>query len=247
MFTTGDFFDLLTLCVLEIVLGIDNLVLLAILVARLDPEKQPLARRVGLGLAMCTRIMLLTSIAFLTRLTKPLFTVPGTMFEVTGRDMVLGIGGLFLIAKATHEIHNRLEETDEDIAAPQSSNFWLIVVQIALIDIVFSLDSVITAVGVAKELWVMILAVIIAVMIMMAFAGPISKFINDHPSIKMLALSFLVLIGVVLVADAMHHHINRGYIYFAMGYSLMVEMLNLQSTRRKRAAKLKALGESAAS
>lgn len=245
MFSTGDLFDLLTLCVLEIVLGIDNLVLLAILVARLDPEQQPLARKVGLGLAMCTRIMLLTSISFLTHLTKPLITL-NPDFALTGRDLVLGIGGLFLIAKATHEIHNRLEETDEDIAAPQSSNFWWIVIQIALIDIVFSLDSVITAVGIAKHLFVMILAVIIAVFIMMVFSGPISKFINDHPSIKMLALSFLVLIGVVLVADATHHHINRGYIYFAMGYSLFVEMLNLQSTRRKRAAKLAALGESAA-
>lgn len=229
---------LATLSVLEIILGIDNLVFIAILVARLEPDRQPAARRLGLGLAMFTRCMLLSGMSFLAHLTRPLGVVmPFTGHPLTFRDLVLIGGGFFLLYKATREIHEKLEEEDEGMAPPAQASFAKIIVQIVLIDIIFSLDSVITAIGIADDLEIMIAAVILAVLVMIIFAGPISNFINHHPSIKMLALSFLILIGCMLVAEGSGQHINKGYIYFAMFFSLSVEMLNLTTKRKKRAAR----------
>jgi predicted tellurium resistance membrane protein TerC len=237
---------LMTLTVLEIILGIDNLVFIAILVARLDPDQQPLARRLGLGLAMITRIMLLSMMAYLAHLTRPIhpsLVLPFNHHPVSWRDLVLLLGGAFLLYKATKEIHEKLEEDDE-MPAPPALSFYAVIAQIVVIDIIFSLDSVITAVGIADDLSVMIAAVIVAVMVMIAFAGPISDYINRHPSIKMLALSFLILIGCLLVAEGTGHHIEKGYIYFAMAFSLTVEMLNL-STKKKRKKRKEALAATA--
>ena len=227
---------LATLSVLEVILGIDNLVFIAILVARLEPDKQPAARRLGLGLAMITRCLLLAGMSFLAHLTSHtgLF-VPFTGHPLTYRDLVLLGGGFFLLYKATKEIHEKLEEDDDEMAPPAHANFFKTILQIVVIDIIFSLDSVITAVGIADDLEIMIAAVVLAVSVMMIFSGPISNFINRHPSIKMLALSFLLLIGCMLVAEGTGQHINKGYIYFAMFFSLTVETLNLSTRRRKRA------------
>ncbi len=223
---------LLTLTVLEIVLGIDNIVFISILAGKLRPELRARARTVGLSLALITRVLLLLTISVIISLTNPLFTVLGAGISV--RDLILLGGGLFLIAKATLEIHERLEgEKAHEADKTRHASFAGVIVQIILLDIVFSLDSVITAVGMADDVGVMVTAVIIAVIVMLFAAGPISHFVNEHPTVKMLALSFLLLIGVALVAEGAHQHIPKGYIYFAMGFSVFVEMLNLRSSRRK--------------
>lgn len=232
---------LFTLTALEIVLGIDNIVFISILAGKLPEGQQAKARQVGLVLAMFTRILLLVSLAWIVGLTEPLFTFYG--FEVTGRDLILLIGGIFLLAKATREIHDKLEGEEGHASAKVAPSFVSVIIQILLLDIVFSLDSVITAVGMVREIGVMIAAVVIAVMIMLASAGPISDFINRHPTIKILALSFLLLIGFTLVVEGLHRHIPKGYIYFAMGFSIFVEMLNLRM-RTARAGKPVELRES---
>jgi predicted tellurium resistance membrane protein TerC len=223
---------LLTLTVLEIVLGIDNVIFISILAGKLPPEKQARARRLGLGLAMFMRIALLFSITLITRLTAPLFTVLGE--EISGRDLGLILGGLFLLAKSTREIHERLEGEEGEASVKVRPSLVSVLVQIMLLDIVFSLDSVITAVGMAEDLGVMITAVVIAVGFMMVFARPVSEFVERHPTIKMLALSFLLLIGLALVADGLNQHIPKGYIYFAMAFSVGVELLNLRMRRGKK-------------
>jgi predicted tellurium resistance membrane protein TerC len=217
---------LATLTALEVVLGIDNIVFISILAGTLPHDRQPAARRLGLALAMVTRILLLLSIVWVIGLTKPLVTVLGR--EVSGRDLILLAGGLFLLAKATHEIHGSLEGETGQARDGAAVGFAGVVMQIAVLDIVFSLDSVITAVGMTHLLGVMIAAVVIAVAIMMISAGPISDFVHRHPTVRMLALSFLLLIGVTLVGEALHFHIPKGYVYFAMGFSVLVEMLNLR-------------------
>jgi predicted tellurium resistance membrane protein TerC len=217
---------LVTLTVLEIVLGIDNIIFISILASKLPRDQQPKARRVGLALAMLMRIALLFSLAWVIRLTEPLFTVLGE--EISGRDLILIGGGLFLLAKSTHEIHDKLEGEEGRAAGKVVASFSGVLVQIMLLDIVFSLDSVITAVGMADDLGVMIAAVVIAVGIMMVSAGTISGFVENHPTVKMLALSFLLLIGLSLLLEGFDQHIPKGYIYFAMGFSVFVEMINLR-------------------
>jgi predicted tellurium resistance membrane protein TerC len=228
---------LLTLTVLEIVLGIDNIIFISILAGKLPEHQQARARRVGLIGAMLTRILLLASLAWIIRLTAPLFSVLG--HPVSGRDIILIAGGLFLIAKSTHEIHTRLEGEAGHANARAAASFANVVGQIMLLDIVFSLDSVITAVGMARELGVMIAAVIIAVGVMMFSANAISTFVHRHPTIKMLALSFLLLIGVSLIADGLGQHLPKGYIYFAMGFSVFVELLNLRVRSRSKPVELR--------
>lgn len=227
---------LLSLTVLEIVLGIDNIVFISILSARLPKERQASARTIGLGLAMITRIGLLFSISWIANLTTPLFTVLGR--DISGRDLVFLVGGLFLIWKATQEIHERLEGPGHDEGQePKHATFTSVITQIVLLDIVFSVDSVVTAVGMADDLAVMIIAVVIAVGIMMFAAGPVSAFVEKHPTVKMLALAFLILIGVSLLADGLGQHIPKGYIYFAMAFSIGVEILNQRAAvaaRRER-------------
>lgn len=226
---------LATLTLLEIVLGIDNIIFISILVGKLPEHQRDRARRLGLSLAMITRIGLLLSLAWIMRLTEPLFTIVN--FEVSGRDLILIGGGLFLIAKATHEIHGSLEGADETrSAASGTSSFMMILVQIAIIDIVFSLDSVITAVGMADHVPVMVLAIMAAVGIMMFAAKPIGDFVDAHPTIKMLALSFLIIVGMALVGEGFDMHIPKGYIYFAMAFSLLVEMINIRLRKKQIAA-----------
>ncbi|ACF10751.1 Integral membrane protein TerC [Chlorobaculum parvum NCIB 8327] len=222
---------LLTLTTLEIVLGIDNIIFLTIIVSRMPAEQQKSGRVLGLGLAMLSRIALLLSITWVMSLTNELFTAFG--HAVTGRDLILLGGGLFLLAKSTHEIHQSLEGTEEVIKERSASNFVMTLIQIALIDIVFSLDSVITAVGLAKDIPVMILAIMIAVGIMMVAAQTIGEFVERHPTIKMLALSFLILVGATLVAEGAGFEFPRGYVYFAMAFSVSVEMLNLRLRKRE--------------
>jgi predicted tellurium resistance membrane protein TerC len=222
---------LLTLTALEIVLGIDNIVFISILAEKLPREQEASGRRAGILGAMLTRILLLFSLNWLTRLTNPLFSILG--YEISGRDLILFAGGLFLIAKSTVEIHQKLEGKEGHRSAKVEATFASVVVQIMLLDIVFSLDSVITAVGMSNELIIMVIAVVIAVLIMLAASGPISRFVNEHPTIKILALSFLLLIGVSLVAEGLEFTIPKGYIYFAMGFSVFVEMLNLQVIKKQ--------------
>ncbi|MDP1831358.1 MAG: TerC family protein [Geothrix sp.] len=217
---------LLTLTVLEIVLGIDNIIFISILAGRLPAEKQAKARQTGLLLAMGMRILLLISIAWIVRLTNPLFQILGHGFS--GRDLILLGGGLFLIAKATHEIHHKLEGIEGESVKKIAPSFSGVLIQIMLLDIVFSLDSVITAVGMARDLGVMVTAVIISVGVMMLAAKPIGDFVETHPTLKILALSFLLLIGTTLVGEGTGMHIPKGYVYFAMAFSLLVEMLNLR-------------------
>jgi predicted tellurium resistance membrane protein TerC len=217
---------LATLTVLEIVLGIDNIVFISILAGRLPPDQRARARRVGLLLAMFIRLALLASIAWIMGLTAPLFAVLGQ--EISGRDLILVVGGLFLIAKSTHEIHDKLEGEEGPAQGGVAVSFAGVIAQILLLDIVFSLDSVITAVGMAKHLSVMALAVIAAVAVMLVSAAAIGTFVDRHPTVKMLALSFLLLIGVSLIGEGLDHHIPKGYIYFAMGFSVFVEMINLR-------------------
>lgn len=220
----------LTLTALEIVLGIDNIIFISILVGRLPPEQRGRGRTIGLALAMITRILLLLSITWVMGLSSELFSILGR--GVSGRDLILFGGGLFLIAKSTLEIHGSLEGEQEQRDAKGRASFLSVIIQIAIIDIVFSLDSVITAVGMADHVEVMIAAVIVAVLMMMFMAGPISNFVDRHPTIKMLALSFLILIGVALVGEGVGFHIPKGYIYFAMAFSVLVEMLNIQVRKR---------------
>jgi predicted tellurium resistance membrane protein TerC len=219
----------LTLCVLEIVLGIDNVIFIAILAGKLPAHQQAKARFVGLTLAMVTRVLLLLSIAWMARLTTPLFSL--FQHNVSGRDLILIMGGLFLVWKSTHEIHQKLEgEEGHDPTRPAAS-FKSVIIQIILLDIVFSLDSVITAVGMVNNISIMVGAVVVAVIFMMFFSGPISGFVERHPTVKMLALSFLLLIGVTLIADGFGQHIPKGYIYFAMGFSVLVETLNIRTRK----------------
>jgi predicted tellurium resistance membrane protein TerC len=223
----------LTLSALEIVLGIDNIIFISILVSRLPPERREAARITGLALAMLTRIALLFSIVWLTRLTKPLFTLPLFGNEMSGRDIVLFLGGLFLFAKSVTEIHETLEGAESERHTRVFANFTAIVVQIAIIDIVFSLDSVFTAVGLATpdQLPIMVAAIVLAILVMMLVARGISSFIEKHPTIKILALAFLILVGVVLVADSFHFDVPKGYLYFAMAFSVGVEMVNIRLRR----------------
>ena len=223
--------SLITLTVLEIVLGIDNIIFISILAGKLPADQQGRARTVGLLLALVTRVLLLCSIFWLTKLTDNLFAVFGHGFS--GKDLVMLGGGLFLIWKSVHEIHGNLEGEAHNKAGGRQLRFAAVIAQIVLIDIVFSLDSVITAVGLAREIGVMIAAVVAAMMVMLAASGAISSFVNKHPTIKMLALSFLLLVGVVLIGDGFGQHIEKGYIYFAMAFSFAVEMLNIKM-RNKR-------------
>ena len=228
-----------TLTTLEIVLGIDNIVFITVLADRLPPEQRPKARQVGLALAMLTRILLLFTITLIMGLTAVLFTV----FEhgVSGRDLILIIGGLFLLTKSTREIHDKIEgEGDEATGASPAATFGAVLIQIAILDMVFSLDSVITAVGMADDIAVMVTAVILAVGVMMISAGPVGNFVSNHPTVKMLALSFLLLIGMSLIAEGVGFHIPKGYIYFAMGFAVFVESLNLRAKRAR--SKRKRLG-----
>ena len=227
---------LATLTVLEIVLGIDNIVFISILAGKLRPEQRERARKIGLSLAMIIRILLLLSITWVMGLTAPLFGLFG--HDVSGRDLILIIGGLFLLAKATHEIHTNLEGDEGHKTAKVAASFGATIVQILLLDIVFSLDSVITAVGMADDVSIMIIAVVIAVGVMLVASASISGFVERHPTVKMLALSFLLLIGVSLLADGFGQHIEKGYIYFAMGFSVFVEMINLKIRSRAQPVQL---------
>jgi predicted tellurium resistance membrane protein TerC len=232
---------LLTLTSLEVVLGIDNIVFIAILTAKLPPEQRKKARRVGLALALIGRVGLLLTLNWMMRLQSDLFSILGQ--GISGKDLILIVGGLFLIGKATTEIHGKVEgsHADHGVGAGKPASFRSVIAQILVIDIVFSLDSVITAVGMAQDKRIMITAVVIAVGIMMAFANRISDFIEKHPTLKMLALSFLLLIGVVLVADGLGRHIEKGYIYFAMAFSLAVEFLNMRMRRKSTKKRFEAL------
>jgi predicted tellurium resistance membrane protein TerC len=235
IFADGDtWIALLTLTTMEIVLGIDNIIFISILADRLPREQQRRARLIGLSLALILRIALLFGITWVMGLTRPLFSAWGQ--AVSGRDLILGLGGLFLIGKSTHEIYAKLEVEDDDDAARRGGHPSLAftIAQILLLDIVFSLDSVITAVGMAQEILVMVIAMVIAVGIMLVFAGKIGDFVNRHPSMKILALAFLLLIGVMLVAEALDQHVEKGYIYFAMSFSLAVELLNMRFRKKRQ-------------
>jgi len=239
---------LATLTALEIVLGIDNIIFISILIGRLPEQQRNRARIQGLALAMLTRILLLLSLAWMMRLTEPLFTLMPELvatsgndhlreaLAVSGRDLILLLGGLFLLWKSVHEIHESMEAdpVDKEIRVP--SRYWMVLAQIAVIDIVFSLDSVITAVGMASHVPVMVIAIVLAVAVMMLAAKAIGDFVDAHPSIKMLALSFLILVGVVLIAEGLGQHLPKGYIYFAMAFSVAVEMLNIRARRRRAEA-----------
>jgi len=245
--------SLITLTVLEIVLGIDNIIFISIMASKLPANKQKKARQLGLALAMITRVLLLLSLSWIMTLTSPLVNMGEWIaltdaellkqFTISGRDLILIIGGLFLIYKSTTEIHDKLEGADHQAETKAVVTFTGVIVQILLLDIVFSLDSVITAVGMADHIQVMIAAVIIAVLVMMLSAGGISDFVNKHPTVKMLALSFLLLIGVSLLAEGFDQHIPKGYIYFAMAFSVVVEMLNLNLNKGKKPIQLRNLAE----
>ena len=228
---------LTTLTLLEIVLGVDNIIFISILVGRLPEDQRRRGYLLGLGFAMGTRILLLLLLTWIMRLQATLFSVVNV--DISGRDLILIGGGLFLLAKATLEIHDSLEGAEGEQRKGKHAQFWSVIVQIAIIDIVFSLDSVITAVGLADDLAVMVIAIVIAVGVMMMAAGAISRFVDTHPTIKMLALSFLVLIGVALIAEGIDVHIPKGYIYFAMAFSVVVEMLNIRIRRAGRPVHLK--------
>jgi predicted tellurium resistance membrane protein TerC len=233
--------SLLTLTVLEVILGIDNIVFISILAGKLPEEQQAKARQVGLSLALITRVLLLCALAWMVKLTAPLFSFSISLFgilkephPVSGRDLILIAGGLFLLWKSTHEIHEKLEGEDGTVTKRIAPKFVSVIIQILLLDIVFSLDSVITAVGMARHLGVMIAAVIIALIFMLFYAGRISNFIHRHPTLKMLALSFLMLIGCALVAEGFHKEIPKGYIYFAMAFSVGVESLNIRMRLKQK-------------
>jgi len=231
--------SLVTLTVLEIVLGIDNIIFISILSGKLPAEQQKKGRRIGLALALITRVLLLCALAWVVKLDTPFWTptfLQGSRYAfelaVSGKDLILVLGGLFLLGKSTHEIHEKLEGEDGEVTNRIAPTFANVIVQILLLDIVFSLDSVITAVGMAQVLGVMIAAVILAMIVMLVFVNQISDFVDRHPTIKMLALSFLILIGAMLVAEGFHHHIPKGYIYFAMAFAVVVEMLNLRLRKK---------------
>jgi predicted tellurium resistance membrane protein TerC len=221
----------LTLCALEIVLGIDNIIFISILTGRLPVDQQSKGRRIGLALAMIMRIGLVFSLAWLMRLTEPLFTVLKN--EISGRDLILILGGLFLMYKSVKEIHHKVEEGDQTDVKTVTANFASVIAQVVVVDIVFSLDSVITAVGMVKEIEVMVAAIITSVAVMMWAAGPISNFVNKHPTVKVLALAFLIMIGVALLGEGLDFHIPKGYIYFSMAFSVAVEFINIRSKSRK--------------
>jgi len=229
LFTSSGLIALITLTVLEIVLGVDNVIFISILSSKLPRSQQGSARRIGLLVAMGMRVLLLLSIVWIIRLTAPLFAILER--PISGRDLILMGGGLFLLAKATTEIHERLEGEEGRSSARVRPSFAAVITQIAVLDIVFSLDSVITAVGMAEEIAIMVTAVILAVCVMMFSAGPISAFVNRHPTVKVLAVSFLLLIGISLVGEGLGMHIPKGYIYFAMGFSVFVELINLRVRR----------------
>ena len=243
--------SLITLTVLEIVLGIDNVIFISILSDKLPKNQQEKGRKLGLAMAMITRILLLLTITWVMKLTAPLFSLSGLLnvtdpewvekLAISGRDLILIIGGLFLIYKSTAEIHHKIEGEEENAGKIKPHSFWATIFQIMLLDIVFSLDSVITAVGMAKHVEIMIIAVVIAVGIMMWASSGVANFVNKHPTVKMLALSFLLLIGVSLLAEAFEQHIPKGYIYFAMAFSILVEMLNLKMRTKKAAKSAKAV------
>ena len=223
----------LTLSALEIVLGIDNIIFLSIVSGRLPKEQQPMARRIGLGLALIFPILMLAGLTWLIGLTQPLFTA--FEHEVSWRDIILAGGGLFLLWKATEEIYNEMEGVEHhDAGAVVKAGFAAVVAQIVVIDLVFSIDSILTAIGLVRELGVMIAAVVVAIVVMLLAAGPISDFVNRHPSVKMLALAFLLMVGVALVADSVHFEIPRGYLYFGIAFSMFVEMLNLMRNKKRR-------------
>lgn len=226
-----------TLTALEIVLGVDNIIFISILAGKLPKAQQARARTLGLGLALFGRVALLLSIAWIMRLTSPMFTILEN--AVSGRDLILILGGLFLLTKSTREIHDNLEGKDDHQSSTGKATFGAVLFQIFLLDVVFSLDSVITAVGMADHVPVMITAVVIAIVFMMFSAGAVSSFIEEHPTIKMLALSFLIMVGIALIADGLEFHIPRGYIYFAMAFSIFVEMLNLKLRERGKPVELK--------
>jgi len=232
--------SLLTLTVLEIVLGIDNIIFISILSGKLPAGQQRKARQVGLGLALITRILLLCGLAWVVKLDRPFWeeTVFSMKLAVSGKDLILILGGLFLLGKSTYEIHEKLEGVDGESTRNMTATFNGVIVQIMLLDIVFSLDSVITAVGMVQQIGVMIAAVVIAMIIMLIFVNQISDFVDRHPTIKMLALSFLILIGAMLVAEGFHQHISKGYIYFAMAFSVMVEMLNIRLRKKTQKIEL---------
>jgi predicted tellurium resistance membrane protein TerC len=230
-FSAENLIALVTLLALEIVLGVDNVVFISILAGKLPPEDRKRARTIGLALALITRILLLLSIAWMARLTTPLFSVFGHAFS--GRDLILIVGGLFLLAKSTHEMHQQLEGPEGEGSTKVAASFSAVIVQILLLDVVFSLDSVITAVGMVDELPIMITAVVLAVIVMLVSAGRIGEFVDRHPTVKMLALAFLLLIGTTLIADGLGFHIPKGYIYFAMAFSVFVEVMNLKARKRR--------------
>jgi len=223
---------LITLIILELVLGVDNIIFISILAGKLPQDQQSRARTTGISMAVITRTLLLLSLKWIISLDKPFFTLPVINVGISGHDLILVVGGLFLLWKSTHEIHQKLEGVEGEASAKVTGVFWNVIVQIMLLDIVFSLDSVITAVGMVNELGIMIAAVIIAAGVMVYTSGPISKFVEDHPTIKMLALSFLLMIGFTLIAEGFHQHIPKGYIYFAMAFSVGVELLNLRLRER---------------
>jgi predicted tellurium resistance membrane protein TerC len=225
---------LITLVVLELVLGVDNIIFISILAGKLPLNQRDRARVTGISLAVITRILLLLSLSWIISLEEPLFFIPwlGEELGVTGHDLILIAGGLFLLWKSVHEIHDKLEGVEGHASAKVQATFWSVIIQIMLLDIVFSLDSVITAVGMVNELMIMIIAVILAAGVMIFASGPVAKFVEEHPTIKMLALSFLLLIGFTLIVEGLHQHIPKGYVYFAMGFSVFVEMLNLRLRAR---------------
>ncbi len=224
----------LTLTVLELVLGIDNIIFISILAGKLPAEQQGKARYIGLSMALIMRVILLFSLSWVMSLTQPLFTLPVVNHAVSGRDLILIIGGLFLIAKSTHEIHGSLEGEEGAASKKVYASFTSVIIQITLLDIVFSLDSVITAIGMVDQVWIMIAAVVVSIIAMMLFASSIGAFVQRHPTVKMLALAFLLLIGVTLLAEGFHQKIPKGYIYFAMAFSVMVELLNMRLRKTKQ-------------
>lgn len=227
LFTSASLVTLLTLTFLEVVLGVDNVIFIAILAGKLPSHQQQSARRLGLVVALVTRVLLLFSLTWIMQLVQPLFTVAS--YEISGRDLILLAGGLFLLAKSTIEMHHSLEGHQSDAETKRKlANYWGTVIQIGLLDIVFSLDSVITAVGLSNDLPIMIIAIVIAMIIMLLFSDTLSRFIDQHPTLKILALSFLTLIGMSLVAEGLDFHIEKGYIYFAMGFSVLVELINMR-------------------
>ncbi len=238
LFEVDALIALVTLTALEIVLGIDNIIFISILASRLPVEQQARARTLGLGVAMLTRVLLLLSLTWVMKLTAPLFAVLG--HTVSGRDLILIGGGLFLLAKSTLEIHHKLEGDDESHSAAKAvASFTGVIIQIMILDIVFSLDSVITAIGMTDNVPVMIIAIVLAVGFMMIAAGAVSRFVDNHPTVKILALSFLILVGVALIGEGLHFHIPKGYIYFAMAFSIAVEMVNLRVRKVHRPVKLR--------